>query len=101
VVLVHSFDLIYVWVNPEAPPTIIWAFFGSDTLPREVPQLDTRENVRLNEVITECYAMSGRYLPVEVIPPGDPREAIFGDILVDVSVASGGDLASFITGFCH
>jgi hypothetical protein len=101
VVVVHSWDRIYVWVNPEADSNTIKAFFGTETPPLEVPRLPSEQNIRLNEVITESFALSGKYLPVEVIQPNSPREAIFESLLVDMSQSSGSDLAQFISSVYH
>jgi protein transport protein SEC24 len=101
VLLVHAWDRIYVWVNQETPRELVAAFFGGQEVTPEVPRLQTELNQRLNEIIAECYALSGRYLPVEVIPPGDERVVVFGELLADASLASGADLAGFLSSVYH
>jgi hypothetical protein len=48
-------------------------------------------------LINDCYALSGKYLPVNIIPAGDQREEVFRDILVDMRTDGGGDLKAFIS----
>jgi hypothetical protein len=59
--------------------------------------LHTEENERFNRLIGECWAMSGKWLPVEVIPAGDQREAVFRELLVDIRPDGGGDLNAFVS----
>jgi hypothetical protein len=101
ILLVHSWNQLYLWVNPEVPKELALAFFGSETVPLQVPQIETEQNRRLNEVIAECYALSGKYLPVQIIPPGDPRMSVFRELLVDSSLASGSDFSGFLTSVYH
>jgi hypothetical protein len=96
VFLAHTVDRIFVWVSPECPQEVVRAFFGREGVGGEVPQLETEESRRMNEMIGECYALSGRYLLVEVIPPRSQREAVFADILVDGSVAAGTNMSAFL-----
>jgi hypothetical protein len=96
VFLAHTVDRLFVWVSPECPQDVVAAFFGREGVVGEVPQLETEESRRINEMIGDCYALSGRYLPVEVIPPGSQREAVFAQILVDGSVAAGTNMDAFL-----
>lgn len=85
IILVHRYNRVLVWISPATPPEKLRAFFGcgsSQELPTEVPQISTPENQHLNDMINRCHMLSRRYLPVEVIPPGSPREAVFGEIIV-------------------
>lgn len=84
--LLHTFDKIYIWISQGATPEYLMDAFGVDSLanlPNEVPNTQTPENTYLQELIQQCMTISQRYLPVEVIPQGDPREAIFGEALID------------------
>jgi hypothetical protein len=88
---------VFVWINPECSEELVRAFFGAPEIPAEVPQTGTAENTKLNKLIDECCAWSRRYLPVEIIPPRSPREAVFADVLVDASAESGSDLNVFLS----
>jgi protein transport protein SEC24 len=101
VLLVHAWNRIYVWVNQETPRELLLGFFGDEVVPAEIPQIQTEMNQRMNEIVADCYALSGRYLPVEVIPPGDPRVSVLGELLVDSSLASGADLSGFLSSVYH
>jgi hypothetical protein len=94
--LVHTLAAIYIWVHAEVTPQVLNAFFGAEAVPQEVPQIQTPENQKLNQLINECYALSGKYLPVCLLPAGDAREEVFRDILVDMRTDGGGDLKTFI-----
>jgi hypothetical protein len=95
VFLVHTLKKIFVWISPAAPPEIVRAFIGDDT--RAVGEIGTKENEALNGVIAECYAFSGKYLPVEVVPAESEREAaVFRDVLVDIADGGAGGLQGFI-----
>jgi hypothetical protein len=96
VVVVHTYTRVFVWANPEIQAGLAVAYFGATEMPQEVPQLTTPQNERLRQVITDCYRLSGTYLPVEIIAAGSPREAVFKDLLVDMSTESGSDLPSFL-----
>jgi hypothetical protein len=95
--LVHTLAAIHIWIRAEVNPQVLRAFFGRETVPQEVPQIQTPENQKLNQLINDCYALSGKYLPVDIIPAGDPREEVFRDILVDMRTDEGGDLKAFIS----
>jgi hypothetical protein len=97
VIVVHTIARIFVWVSPEAEVETVRAFFGADAVPDEVRETGSEESARLAALIAECYAMSGRYLPVEVVHVGSPREAVFRDILVDGAPGGGSTLQGFLT----
>jgi hypothetical protein len=96
VVVMHTSTHVLVWANPEIPAEVARAYFGGADA-AELPTLPTPENERLRQVVDDCYRLSGTYLPVEVIAAGGPREAVFKDLLVDMSTESGSDLASFLS----
>jgi hypothetical protein len=96
VIVVHTFARIFVWVSPNASHEIIREFFGEDEVGTELKETGSEGNGKLHTLINECYAMSGRYLPVEVIQVGSARESVFADILVDVAKEGGGDLEAFL-----
>ena len=98
--LVHTIDKIYIWISPNINPEYLQNTFGvSDVsqIPEQVPQTGTPSNAQLLELINQCYTFSGKYLPIEIIPPGSPRESIFSEILVDMIPVNGGNLAAFIS----
>jgi hypothetical protein len=97
ITVVHTYARVFVWINRECPEELARGFFGTTEIPAEVPQTGTAENTKLNKLIDECCAWSRRYLPVEIIPPGSPREAIFAEVLVDASAESGSDLNVFLS----
>ena len=97
--LVHTLDNIFIWVSIGASKEFLANAFGVaaiEELPKEVPKLETAENRRLNELINECWKLSAHYLPVEVIPQGDQREEVFGEILRDEEVGEGPQLGTWI-----
>lgn len=97
--LVHKNDKIYIWISQNVSPQYLQNTFGASSLenvPENVPTLDTRENKALNDLIRDCWSLSGHFLPTEIITQGNPREAIFGEILVDDSTASGSPLSRWI-----
>jgi hypothetical protein len=96
IVVVHSSNRIFVWANPQTPLETKLAYFGAEELPPEIPQIETAENRRLNAVISKCYELSGAYLPTEIIPAESPREAVFRELLVDISTEGGTDLPGFL-----
>jgi hypothetical protein len=58
--------------------------------------LNGEANQDIHALLKDCWETSGRYLPVEVIGQGDPREAVFQGLLVDDSVACGANLATWL-----
>jgi protein transport protein SEC24 len=95
----HTVDQIFVWLSANVGPDYLRAAFGVDevaALPDEVPKLGTAENERLNAIIQDCWNLSERYLVVEVIGQGSPREAVLGELLVDDSAVSGATLADWV-----
>ncbi|KAH0791221.1 Sec23/Sec24 trunk domain containing protein [Histomonas meleagridis] len=100
--LVHTVDKIYIWLSSEVTPEYLQNAFGVssfDKVAEQLPKLETKENQQLQQLLTECWELSGRYLPVEVIPQGNPKEAIFGEILVDDSAACGAPLQQWMKEF--
>jgi hypothetical protein len=45
--------------------------------------IETKENKRIRERCQECWELSQRYLPIEVIGQGDQREMGIGPQIVD------------------
>jgi hypothetical protein len=95
--VLHTVDEVFVWVADSASQEYVTAAFGDDV--NYVPRLETRENQRLNKIIEGCWALSGRYLTVTVMRQGDPREAVFAEVLVDDAIAGGMRLADWIKQF--
>jgi len=56
-----------------------------DQLRDKLPTIESEENERLQEAMRQCWNLSRRDLPVEVIHQGDPRKMVFKEILVDDS----------------
>ena len=86
VFLVHMIDKIIIWVSEGATQEYLMNVFGCSSLqelPDQLPQLETPESQRLQELINESMNISAKYLPVQIIPQGDQREIIFSEILVD------------------
>lgn len=85
-VLVHTVDRIYIWISSAVSPSYLSSVFGVssiDQVPADVPTLTSAENSSLRELLEQCWTFSGRYLPVEIMTQGDPREAVFATILKD------------------
>ena len=83
-IFVHTVDRIYIWIGSGVNPTYLTNAFGVSSLeqvPAEVPTLTTQENEALRNLLEQCWAFSGRYLPVQIMTQGNPHEAVFGDIL--------------------
>jgi hypothetical protein len=81
VFLFHTTEKVYIWIGMEANREYLARVFGSDDV-RCVPELETEENRYVRGRIQECYALSRRFLPVEVIQQGEPREELIGKLLV-------------------
>jgi hypothetical protein len=97
IMLVHAVDGVYVWVGRDVNADTLSAYFGGQEVPSEVPRVQTEENERLHKLIAECWAISGKWLPVEIIPAGDQKEAVFRELLVDGRTEGGGDLDAFVS----
>jgi hypothetical protein len=88
----HTVTTVHIWVSAAAPLEFLQNAFGAtglEDLPTFVPEIDSKENRGLHDVIEECWAISRRHLPVEIIRQGDARECIFRDILIDDAVGGG------------
>jgi hypothetical protein len=91
VFLFHLPYRILIWISSAVDPLYIEDAFGVPTLeslPAEVPKLDSKESEDLNARIGECWEISGRYLPVEIIAQGNPKEAEIASLLVDTQPAN-------------
>jgi hypothetical protein len=44
---VHTLAVIHIWVHTEISPQVLRAFFSRETVPQEVPQIQTPENQKL------------------------------------------------------
>ena len=100
VFLVHMIDKIIIWVSEGATQEYLMNVFGCTSirdLPDQLPQLETPEAQRLQELINESMNISARYLPVEIIPQGDSREVIFSDILIDDDSQTRASLAKWMS----
>ena len=88
VFLFHTNAKTYIWVSNEADPTFLSNVFGvttvdATTFPSDLAELDTDDSRYVHSKLQECWSLSGRYLPLEIIPQGSPRESVFGSLLVD------------------
>jgi hypothetical protein len=99
VVVVHTMRRIFIWINPDGMQASCQAFFGTSELPNELVNFESEANARLQEIVSECRMLSGKYLPLEFIPPGSRRESVFTDILVDIAAGTGTDLKNFLLEF--
>jgi len=96
--VIHTISKILIWTNPSTPPEFLQAAFGVSNiqeLPFTLPMLSTPENQIIQSIIQEAYTISRKYLPIEIIPPGHPRESLIGELLYDDSVISGSALPQF------
>ncbi|KAK8899345.1 hypothetical protein M9Y10_001659 [Tritrichomonas musculus] len=103
--LFHTVDKIYIWVSAAADKNFLINGFGCQSLedlptafppgPPASPNSNSEEYLKLQKLISNCYELSGKYLPVEVIGQGSPREAIFSEIIVDDSTVCGSNLTSW------
>ena len=103
--VVHTVEKVFIWISPSVNPNYLRAAFGVNSVEEltdgsfniyQLPILQTPQSVVIQNVVNSCYVLSGRYLPVEIIPPGSPRESIFSDILVDMIPVKGSNLTAFI-----
>ena len=104
VFIVHTHNSIYIWVSPAASIETLNSVFGVNSveeLPTSLPQTGTELSNRLLEAINQCYIFSGRYLPIEIIPPQSERETIFTQLLVDDDTSCGANVTNFISSFPH
>lgn len=87
--LVHTINRIYIWISQSVSTEFLMNTFNVNDFNNEMPQnvenlnLNTHEYEKLRELINDCWVLSGCYLPVEIIKQGEPRESVFGEILVD------------------
>lgn len=87
VFLFHTNTKIYIWVSKAADPSFLNGVFGCSSiqdLPTEIPSdIQTPENQKIQLLLNECWKLSGKYIPNEVIPQEDPREYVISRFLVD------------------
>lgn len=104
VFLFHTVDKVYIWVSAAADKSFLANALGCQGLedlptafppPTTTPNQNSAEYLKLQNLISNCYELSGKYLPVEVIGQGSPREAVFSEIIVDDSTVSGSNLSSW------
>ena len=98
----HTHKRVYIWANSNANPELLQDLFGTSDvtdLPVNVPQTGTPLNNTLNEIINECYNISGRYLPTEIISFNSPRQSIIPLLLFDDNTSCGANANTFIANF--
>lgn len=86
VFLFHMRDKIVIWVSPSCSPEYLINAFGVDDivkLPNDLPENATKENQNLQTIRAQCYKLSGRYLPTEIIGYNDPRESELAALMID------------------
>lgn len=87
VFLFHTNAKIYIWVSKTVEPSFLGNVFGCssiENLPNEVPtNIQSEENQKVQQLLNECWKLSGKYIPNEVIPQEDPREYVVSRFLVD------------------
>jgi hypothetical protein len=99
VFVVHCWDRVYVWVGAGATQDWLEEAFGARELaplPAVVPELAGNANKAIRKIIDEAWGLSGKYLPVEVIGQGDPRQQAFSELLVDEAGPGGPSLADWM-----
>jgi hypothetical protein len=98
--VVHCQSRIWIWIGEGISEDWLEAAFGVRS-PAALSGVTTppvlEGNAALRALIEDCCAVSFRYLPVEIILQGDPREAIFASILVDDSRDSGENLTEWLS----
>lgn len=102
VFLFHTVNQIFIWISANVSPQYLVNAFGVNSLQevqQDLPQLNTPENQALQGLINESMNMSARYLRVEIITQGSPRESEFQDILVEDSQTSGKTFSGFLSEF--
>jgi hypothetical protein len=82
--VIHMVDRLFVWVGGNADTADVEQLFGTQTA-TQVPELDNPLNATLREIIEGCWALSGKFLPVRVLRPGDGRIALVTQYLVESS----------------
>jgi hypothetical protein len=82
VLLFHTNQRIYIWVGEQVAPEYIRAVFGH-AVGTDLPEIDSNESRAVRARVAECQQLSGYYLPVDIIPQGDPREMALVGLLVD------------------
>jgi protein transport protein SEC24 len=98
--LFHTISMIYIWIAPNVESQILQSIFGVSSvqeLPTQIPKLQTKLNLILHQILSDCWTFSRRYIPVAIIPPGSSKETIFQSILVDDAKSSVGDLHSWFS----
>lgn len=82
----HTNDKIYFWISKSVQPSFLAAVFGVQSfeeIPNEMPNIQTEANQNLQKVLSECWSLSGKYLPNEIIKQEDPRELVISRFLID------------------
>jgi hypothetical protein len=100
--LVHTDNRILIWVRHGVDEEWLAEVFGVRTMQEivnvtDVQMLERSANVR--SLLNHCWTVSGQYLPIVIIPEGDPREIVFRTVLVDDSRESGGNLSEWKSTF--
>jgi hypothetical protein len=86
--VVHTIDRIFIWVAKVVSAEFLRNAFGVasvDELGNTLPTIGSEENRKLQQILGDCWNLTGKYVPVEVIPQESPREEVFREILVDDS----------------
>jgi len=81
IALAHMVDRVVVWIGENADQGIVAQIFG-DELSR-IPELESEANVMVRKIVHDCWALSGRYLPVQVMRGRDRRFGVLGSYLTE------------------
>jgi protein transport protein SEC24 len=83
VLVVHMVNRIVLWVGEKADDAVTQIFGGE--FGAEVPELNNEVNAAVRRIVQDCWAISRRFLPVQLVRRDDQRFGILGRYLVESS----------------
>ena len=86
VFLAHMSNKIVIRVSYSCPAEYMQGAFNTvsfENLSESFEKLENPINAQIHYLIEDCWKLSGKYLPVEVIKQGDYKERLFEQLIVD------------------
>lgn len=82
VFLIHCVNRICIFIKHDVDPEYLVNVFGvvSPSEVTELPTLETEQNSSLHDLIKECYTISRRYIPLEIILDINQVQALLVDV---------------------
>ena len=99
IMIFHTDSRIFVWASYNTPHDLSLQIFGNpdpQTLDTTLPNLENPQNQNLHKIIEDCYTISQKYLPVEVVSASSPKISLLQTLLRDQTNTFGSDLNGFL-----